>query len=98
MTSNTKLLRTGDLHCPVESDHIGHAREEEEHGDNPCSHAAAAAHHLPKTNQKISELAHLATLIVPPYLLNGTVHKESVYSSYIGVYLITLAYYHLNES
>ena len=81
MTPNTKLFRIGDLHCPVESDHVGHTREEEEHGNNPCSHAATAAHHLPETNQKIGEFAQLAALIVPPYLLDGCVHYGRVYVS-----------------
>ena len=76
MTSNTKLFRIGDLHCPVESDHIGHAREEEEHGDNPGCDAAGAAHHLPKTNQKIGEFAQLAVLIVLLYFVDVGVQNR----------------------
>jgi hypothetical protein len=53
VATDTKLLRIGDLHRPVESDHIGHSREEEKHGDNPCSHAATASHHLPKSHQEM---------------------------------------------
>ena len=79
MASNTKLLCIGDLHGPVESDHIGHSREEEEHGDNPGSHAATVAHHLPKTNQKIGEFSQLAALIVPLHLLDDSVHYGRVY-------------------
>jgi hypothetical protein len=62
MASNTKLLRICDLHCPVESDHIRHSREEKENGNNPCSHPATAAHHLPKLHQEMGKFTQFFLL------------------------------------
>ena len=79
MASNAKLLRICDLHCPVESDHIGHSREEEEHGNNPCRHAAATSHHLPKSHQEMDKFAQSFFLQVTDlFILIYATHKASV--------------------
>jgi hypothetical protein len=59
MASDTKLLRIGNLHSPVESDHVCHSRQEEKHGNNPCSHTATTPHHLPKLNEEVGVFIHL---------------------------------------
>jgi hypothetical protein len=69
VASDTKLLRISDLHRPVESDHIGHSREEEEHGNNPCSHTAPTPHHLPKLHQEMGVFTQSFFLVAHEYYL-----------------------------